>query len=211
LARIRYGGGGTRTCILCGFLGSDERIAPLLASLPAAVTLDLQGKLTGPWIEGSIRYAARELATGGPGVASNLASLAELLFAEAIPEYVKAVPPGQSGWPGGLRGPFVGRALALIHGRLAHPCTLDDLAREVGLSRSTLTERFTRHIGEPPMRYISRRRMHLAAERLRDGQRSVAEIGYEVGYESEAAFNRAFKREFGVAPGAFRKETSRQV
>ena len=108
----------------------------------------------------------------------------------------------------GLRDPFVGRTLALLHGQLTYPWTLEALAHEVGLSRSTLTERFTRHIGAPPMRYLSRRRLLLAAERLRHGQQSVAEIGYEVGYESEAAFNRAFKREFGTAPGAFRKESS---
>jgi len=207
LARIRFGGGGARTCILCGFLGSSERSAPLIASLPAVVQLDLQDNLTGTWIESSIRYAARELSAGGPGTSANLARLAEILFTAAIHEYVKALPPGQKGWLAGLRDPCVGRTLALIHGQLTHPWTLDALAHEVGLSRSTLTERFTRHIGAPPMRYLSRRRLLLAAERLRDGQQSVAEIGYEVGYESEAAFNRAFKREFGTAPGAFRKES----
>jgi AraC-like DNA-binding protein len=207
LARIRFGGGGARTCIVCGFLGSDDRSAPLLTSLPALMTLDLQDKLTGPWIEGSMRYAARELTAGGPGTSANLARLAELLFTEAIRAYVKALPPGQRGWLAGLRDPVVGRTLALIHGQLVHPWTLDELVREAGLSRSTLTERFTRHIGVPPMRYLSRRRLLLAAERLRDGQQSVAEIGYGVGYESEAAFSRAFKREFGMAPGAFRQET----
>jgi AraC-like DNA-binding protein len=106
----------------------------------------------------------------------------------------------------GLRDPFVGEALALVHGRLAHPWTLAELAHQVGLSRSTLSDRFVRYIGASPMRYLTHRRLLLAAERLRDGQQSVAEIGYEVGYESEAAFNRAFKREFGMAPGAFRKE-----
>jgi AraC-like DNA-binding protein len=94
----------------------------------------------------------------------------------------------------------------LVHGRLAHPWTLDELAHQVGLSRSTLSDRFARYIGVSPMRYLSHRRLLRAAERLRDGQQSVAEIGYEVGYESEAAFNRAFKREFGMAPGVFRKE-----
>jgi AraC-like DNA-binding protein len=207
LARIRFGGGGARTCILCGFLGSNDQSTPLLDSLPAVMTLDLQDKLTGPWIEGSMRYAARELAAGDPGTSANLARLAELLFTEAVREYVKALPPGQKGWLAGLHDPVVGRTLALIHGQLAHPWTLDELAREVGQSRSTLTEHFTRHIGMPPIRYLGHRRLLLAAERLREGQQSVAEIGYTVGYVSEAAFNRAFKREFGMAPGAFRKET----
>ncbi|PON16829.1 AraC family transcriptional regulator [Candidatus Entotheonella serta] len=205
-ARIRFGGGGARAGILCGFLGSDDRNSSLISSLPAVMKLDLNNKLTGPWIEGSMRYAGRELAVGGPGASANLDRLAELLFTEAIREYVKTLPPGQGGWLGGLRDPFIGQALALVHGQLAHPWTLDELARQVGLSRSTLSDRFARYIGVSPMRYLSHRRLLLAAERLRDGQQSVAEIGYEVGYESEAAFNRAFKREFVMAPGAFRKE-----
>jgi AraC-like DNA-binding protein len=206
LARIRFGGGGTRTCILCGFLGMDDWSDPLIASLPAIMKLDLKHQLTGHWIEGSMRYAARELTAGGPGASANLARLAELLFTEAIREYLKVLPPVQSGWLAGLRDPFVGQALGLIHGGTAHTWTLDELARQVGLSRSTLTERFTRYVGMAPMRYLNRRKLLLAAERLRESLPSVAQIGYEVGYESEAAFSRAFKREFGTAPGAFRKE-----
>lgn len=147
------------------------------------------------------------LAAGGPGTSANLARLAELLFREAIRAYVKALPPGQRGGLAGLRDAVVGRALALIHGQLVHPWTLDELVREVGRARSTWTGRFTRHIGAPPIRYLSRRRLLRAAERLREGQQSVAAIGYGVGYESEAAFSRACKRAFGMAPGAFRKET----
>jgi AraC-like DNA-binding protein len=205
MARIRFGGGGARTCILCGFLGSDEQSAPLITSLPAVLSLDLQDTLTGPWIEGSMRYAARALAAGGPSAHANLARLAEVLFTEAIRSYVTTLPPDQQRWLAGLRDPFVGQTLALLHGRYAHPWTLDELARAVGLSRSTLTERFTRHLDMPPMRYLQRRRLLIAAERLRTTPHAVAHIGYEVGYESEAAFNRAFKREFGMAPGAFRK------
>ena len=105
----------------------------------------------------------------------------------------------------GLRDPFVGRVLALIHARPTHPWTLHELAREVGLSRSALADRFTRRIGVSPMRYLSRRRLLMAADRLGRGLQSVAQIAHEAGYEAEAAFNRAFKREFGVPPGAFRK------
>lgn len=205
LARIVSGGGGARTRILCGFLGTDCRDDPLIASLPAVMQLDLQDRLAGPWIEGSIRYAARALAAGGPGASSSLARLAELLFAEAVREYVRMLPEGQTGWLAGLRDPFVGRALALIHDRPTHPWTLHELAREVGLSRSALADRFTRRIGVPPMRYLSRRRLLMAADRLGRGPQSVAQIAHEAGYEAEAAFNRAFKREFGVPPGAFRK------
>ena len=205
LARIRFGGSGVRTRILCGFLGSDNPTDPLIASLPALIKLDLANKLTGSWIESSIQYAAQELTAGGPGAVPNLARLAELLFAEAIREYTRTLPSHQKGWLARWRDPAIGRALSLMHGSLTQTWTLDELAREVGLSRSTLTERFTAHLGVSPMRYLSRCRLQLAAERLRAGQQSVAQIGYGIGYESEAAFNRAFKREFGMSPGAFRK------
>ncbi|HYN39159.1 MAG TPA: AraC family transcriptional regulator [Rhodospirillales bacterium] len=205
LARIRFGGGGPVTRILCGFLGSDNRADPLLASLPPVVNLDLTGNLTGTWIEGSVRYAARELAGGGPGASVNLARLAELLFAEAVRQYLKALPRARTGWLAGLCDPHVGRALALMHRRPGHPWTLDELAREVGLSRSALAERFGRFVGASPIRYLQRWRIELAAARLTDGRQPIAQIAYETGYESEAAFSRAFKRELGRSPGAFRR------
>lgn len=205
LARIRFGGGGPRTRILCGFLGSDECNAPLLSALPSVLNLDLKDTLAGPWIEGSMRYAARELASGGDGAPASLALLAELLLAEAIREYAKAQPPDRKGWLSGIRDPHVGRALALIHGRPTHPWTLEDLSREVGLSRSVLTDRFARFIGISPMRYLQRRRLDLAAAKLRNGRQSIARVAYESGYDSEAAFSRAFKRERATSPGAYRK------
>ena len=205
LARVRYGGGGTRCQILCGFLGTEDRTDPLIASLPAVLKLSLDPGRMGSWIEASMRYAARELATGVPGAACSQARLSELLFAEAVRTYVGSLPPGSKGWLGGLRDPYVGRALALIHSRAAHPWTLDELAREVGLSRSALGERFSRHIGMSPMRYRSRRRLQYAADRLRHSKAPVSQIAYEVGYESDAAFSRSFKREFGASPVAFRE------
>lgn len=205
LAHIRFGGGGPVTRILCGFLGSDDRTDPLLSSLPPVVDLDLTGNLSGPWIEGSVRYAARELAGGGPGTSASLARLAELLFAEAVRQYIKALPQARAGWLAGLCDPHVGRALALMHRSPGHPWTLEELAREVGLSRSALAERFGRFVGASPIRYLQRRRIELAAARLTSCRQPIAQIAYETGYVSEAAFSRAFKRELGRSPAAFRR------
>jgi AraC-like DNA-binding protein len=206
LARIRHGGGGAPARILCGFLGTDQANDPLLASLPPLLSIALEGRALGPWIEGSIRYAARELAAGDHASRASLARMAELLFAEAVREYVKALPADATGWLAGLRDPWVGRALALLHARLAERWTLATLAREAGLSRSALGERFARQIGVSPMRYLARRRLLAAADRLREGRLGVAEVAAQAGYDSEAAFSRAFKRAFGAAPAAFRKE-----
>jgi AraC-like DNA-binding protein len=154
-----------------------------------------------------VRYAARELAGGGPGTSASLARLAELLFAEAVRQYLKTLPQARTGWLAGLSDRHVGRALALIHRHPGHPWTLDALARDVGLSRSALTERFSRYIGVSPIRYLQRRRLELAAARLTSCRQPIAQIAYETGYESEAAFSRAFKRELGRSPAAFRRPT----
>jgi AraC-like DNA-binding protein len=121
--------------------------------------------------------------------------------------YVEALPPEQTGWFAGLKDPFVSRALALLHGQIAQQWTVDDLGREVGLSRSALADRFTRLIGEPPMRYLARWRIQVAAHQLRNSDLSLARIAEQIGYESEAAFNRAFKRSFGVPPATWRRGT----
>lgn len=206
LARIRYGGGGARTHIVCGFLGSDVLHNPLVATLPKVLTLNVREGAAGDWIESSFRFAASEFGAGQAGSGTVLSKLSELLFVEAVRRYIAALPSEQRGWLSGLRDPLVGRALALLHARLTYRWTAEELAREVGLSRSAFAERFTSLIGEPPMRYLAIWRMQLAAQQLRDGHLSVSRIAYDVGYESEAAFNRAFKREFGVPPATWRKQ-----
>ncbi len=205
LGRIRFGGGGARTRILCGFLGSDHRNDPLTANLPSIMKLELGDRLIGSWIEGSMRYAAREIASGGEGAVACLAQVAELLFAEAVREYLKNLPPRHAGWTSGLRDLYVARAIALIHGQPGYPWTLDELARRVGLSRSAFSERFVRHLRISPMRYVIRQRLQRAAERLRQSGTPIGRIAEEARYESEASFTKAFKREFGIAPGAFRR------
>lgn len=206
LARLRYGGGGAATQVICGFLGCELADNPLLATLPAALHLRVGDGLAGAWVEQSFRLAAAEFAADSLGSASLLNKLAELLFVEAVRRYVADLPSEQSGWLAGLRDPFVGKGLALLHSRLAAPWTTEALAREVGLSRSAFAERFSKLIGQPPMGYLAHWRLQLAAARLRDGDASLAQIAYAIGYESEAAFSRAFKREFGLPPATWRRQ-----
>jgi AraC-like DNA-binding protein len=204
-ATIRYGGGGVPARLMCGYLGAEDPRDPLLANLPALIRVGVEDALAARWIEDSIRLAARALVRGGADAAASLARLAEPLLAEAIRQYVEALPADASGWLPGLRDHYVARALTLLHGKPQDPWTLETLSRAVGLSRSALSQRFSDRLGVPPMRYLLRRRLQLAAARLQREGDSVARIASDAGYESEAAFARAFKREFGSPPGAFRR------
>lgn len=204
MARIEHGGGGEVARVVCGYVGSDVRRHPLFDLLPAVLPLDLNGRRGADWIAASFRFAAQEVAAARPGSAMVLAKLSELLFVEAVREYVTRLPDDRRGWLAGLRDPAVGRALALIHARPAHPWTTEDLAAEALLSRSAFAERFTELVGVPPMSYFTHWRMQLAAQALRDSRRSIGQIASAVGYESEATFARAFKREMGIAPGRYR-------
>ena len=206
LAEIRHGGGGARTRLVCGFLGCRNIEGnPLLAALPPVLRLDTREGTAAEWIRSSFTFAADEIAAGRAGSATVLAKLSELLFVEAVRRHVDALPAERTGWLAGLKDPFVARALALVHGRLNEPWTVDALAREVGLSRSVFADRFTRVIGESPMHYLSRWRLQVAAQRLSTSHEAMARIAFDVGYESEAAFSRAFKRLFGAPPATWRK------
>ena len=203
---ISHGAGGARTRVVCGFLGCDKLEGnPLAGALPAVLRFDTRQGSSAAWMSSSLAFAADEIAARRAGSATVLAKLSELMFVEALRRYVESLPEEQTGWLAGLKDPFVSRALALMHGRLTKDWTVDDLGREVGLSRSALADRFTRLIGEPPMRYLARWRLQVAATQLRNSDAPLARIAEQVGYESEAAFNRAFKRNFGVPPAAWRK------
>lgn len=204
-AVLRYGGGGEPTHIICGYLGSDTPDNLLLKALPPLLKLGVRDGAGGAWMETSFRHAAEQFAVSSSGTAAVLGKLAELLFVEGVRRYVATLPEGQTGWLAGLRDRPVGRALALLHGRAAHPWTTEELAREVGLSRSAFAERFTGLIGVPPMRYLANWRLQLAAARLRESAAATAQVAADVGYESDAAFNRAFKRAFGTTPAAWRQ------
>ena len=138
-----------------------------------------------------------------------LAKLSEALFVDTLRRYVASLPEEETGWLAGARDPVVGKSLAILHSRVRHPWTIAELAREVGLSRSALVERFSRFLRVPPMTYLTRWRLQLAARALTTTPRGVAHIAADVGYESEAAFNRAFKREFRVPPARYRREAKR--
>ncbi len=206
IMRIRYGGGGERTRIVCGFVGCDLHRHPLVEALPPVLVLPMRDEPGCQWIATSFRYAAESLSSLRPGAATALARLSELMFIEAVRNYVEVLPEGERGWLGGLRDPVVGRALMLMHTRIEHPWTTSQLAHAVALSRSAFAERFTTLVGTPPMGYLAAWRMQVAAQRLRECQRSVAQVAAEVGYESEAAFIRAFAREIGVSPARWRRE-----
>jgi AraC-like DNA-binding protein len=205
-ARLRFGGGGAATQLLCGFLGSDIAFSPLLSSLPRVLKLDVRATPSGAWIESSFRFAINEIAAGRMGSATVIAKLSELLFIEAVGQFVAGLPADKRGWLAGLRDPQIGRALALLHERPTEAWTAEMLAAEVGMSRSVFADRFSALIGEPPMHYLTVWRMHVAAQQLREGPASVAQVAFAVGYDSEAAFSRAFKRQFGTSPGAWRRE-----
>ncbi len=208
MARIVHGGGGPRTRMVCGFVGGNAQLHPLLANLPPVMTLTLAALPSGDWIARTFAYAARTFADDDPGAATVMAKMAELLFAEAVRRYLAALPREETGWLAGLRDPAIGRALSLMHVRLNEDWTADALAREVNLSRSTFADHFTALIGVPPMRYLLNWRMQVAMQKLRKTRRTIAQIAFAVGYESEAAFTRAFRREFGVPPAAWRKGIS---
>ncbi|MGH8384707.1 MAG: AraC family transcriptional regulator [Pseudomonas sp.] len=208
ISRIKYGGGGETTHLLCGFLGSETPFSPLLSSLPTLLKLDLRATASGAWIESSFRFAVSEIAAGRVGSTTVIAKLSELLFVEAVSQYVASLPDERRGWLAGLRDPHIGRALALLHARPTESWTAEALAQEVGMSRSVFAERFTTLVGQPPMQYLTLWRMHVAAQQLREGHGNVAQIGFAVGYESEAAFSRAFKRQFGTSPGTWRRQSA---
>ena len=206
----RYGGGGELTRFVCGFLACEPRLSQVfLAGLPSILKVHVVNEPSGQWLENSIRYSVSQMsgASGlddGAGVV--LAKLSEVLFMETLRRYINALPPGQTGWLAGARDPFIGQALALLHKEPAHPWTVEDLARRVGLSRTRFADRFRHFLGEPPMAYLARWRVKLGAELLRSTEDSVAEVAAAVGYGSEAAFNRAFKRELDCPPAQWRRK-----
>ena len=209
LFSIRHGGAGRRTRMICGFLGcASAEGNPVISTLPPLLKLNVEQGGAAEWIRSTFQYAAEEVAAGRPGSETVLAKLSELLFVEAVRRYAEALPATQTGWLAGLREPYVARALALLHRDITRHWTVDDLGREVGLSRSALADRFIRLIGVPPMHYLANWRMQVATQKLRNTSASLAQIAEIVGYDSEAAFSRAFKKALGAAPATWRRSIS---
>ena len=203
LARIRWGGGGERTSMFCGFLGTDSPMGSVLSGLPSLLKISTPAGARRQWLISSLHYAAEEARAGS---AAAVARLVDLLFAEAVKQHAETLPAGEGGWFAALRDPASSRALALVHERFSEDWTTDRLSREVGMSRSAFADRFTDLMAEPPMRYCARWRMQVAANLLRDEQQNIANVAYHVGFNSEAAFSRAFKREYSLPPAMWRRQ-----
>jgi AraC-like DNA-binding protein len=194
------------TELVCGFLGCDKRpFNPLLETLPRMIRINSSASANSAWLSQFSRVAVAESRDKRAGGESVLARMSELMFIEVIRAHIEALPKEQTGWLAGLRDRVVGRALNLLHARASYAWTLDELSKESGLSRSAFMDRFTNLIGLPPMQYLARWRMQVAANRLINGTDSIARIASEVGYASEAAFSRAFKKSVGVSPAAWRQ------
>ena len=207
VARFRFGGGGAKTRIICGFFGCRRQATQLfLAGLPSVLCIPVRGDASGTWIENSIRHLISDAEAGRPGRSVLLARMAEALFIESMRRYLEDLPEGMTGWLAAARDPVVGRVLALIHREPKRRWSTAELAEAACASRSALSEHFTRLLGETPIAYLSRCRLQLAARLLETTQAPVVQLAGEVGYESEASFNRAFKREFGTPPARYRRQ-----
>ncbi len=208
LRLVRMGGGGDVARFVCGFMVCEPRFSQVfLAGLPAMFKVNIRQHQSGQWLESSIRYSIADTKVSGAGSEAVLARLCEALFIETLRCYMSLLPEGQTGWLAGARDAEVGKVLALMHRHPAASWTISALAQEVGISRAVLAERFRQYLGEPPVAYLTRWRLQLAAQMLTATSHSIAQIASKVGYESEPAFNRAFKRAFGNPPARYRNET----
>ena len=205
LARFRIDGEGEEAKFYCGFLGVGSSHHPLLDSLPPMLLVEDVSAAHHDWLESNLKYLTSDQPS--PEI---VARIAEMLFAQAIRVYIDALPDEEGGWLAGLRDPAVARTLGIIHSRYAEELEIAELAKEAGVSRTVLGERFTALLGEPPMRYCAKWRMRVAANMLRDGKENTANIAYAVGFNSEAAFNRAFKREYGEPPVTWKKRVEEE-
>jgi len=209
LELVKVGGGGERSLFVCGFLSCDAILAKtFLQALPPLFKVNISNDQSGQWLENSLRFAVAEAVAAHEGASAMLAKLSEVIFTETVRRHARTLPEQETGWLAGARDPAVGRALCLFHQRPAHPWTMTELAKDVGVSRSVLAERFREYLSQPPIAYLTEWRLQLGARALRSSNRSVAEIAFEVGYETEASFNRAFKRRFHAPPARYRKKST---
>jgi AraC family transcriptional regulator, alkane utilization regulator len=222
--RLSYGGGGRTSRFVCGYLNCDQRFSPLVEALPTILlvrrrddyssieAVDARATLppvvpqgSGTWLGTTLKFTVEEARAARPGNAAILGRLTELMFVEILREYMQRLPANQGGWLAGLNDPHVGKALRLMHEQPMRDWTVEDLAHEAAVSRSVLAQRFTDLVGEAPMRYLAGWRMQLAKQMMREGGGNIQQIAERVGYESEAAFSRAFKRATGSPPAAWRR------
>lgn len=203
---LAYGGGGAPTKLVCGYLACDDRLARMLLSgLPGLLRVNVRGSPAGLWLEASVRYALSEARSPRPGGAGVLAKLAEVLFIEVLRLAMQDASRPAAGWLAGVGDRIVGAALSALHERPSHAWTLDELAHAVHSSRSVLAQRFQELVGQSPMQYLTQWRMLLASNLLRRSNVPLSQVAEEVGYLTDAAFSRAFRREFGLPPAAWRR------
>ena len=203
---LAYGGGGVTTRLVCGYLACDARLARmLLTGLPKLVRVNVRGSNAGTWLEASVRYALAEARSPRPGGSGVLAKLAEVLFIEVLRLYMNEQRDGRTGWLAGVGDRIVGAALNALHSRPAHAWTLEELASVAATSRSVLAERFQHLVGSSPIQYLTQWRMLLAANLLSGSNAPLARIAEDVGYQTDTAFSRAFRREYGTPPAAWRR------
>jgi AraC-like DNA-binding protein len=222
--KLSYGGGGPTSRFVCGYLNCDQRFSPLVEGLPtmllvrsrddysAIEAVDEKGSRptvvpqgSSNWLGTTLKFTVNEARAARPGNVAMLGRLTELMFVEILREYMQRLPANESGWFAAVKDAHVGKALRLMHADPVRDWTVDELAREVALSRSVLAARFVDLVGEAPMRYLANWRMQLAKQMMREGTGNIQDVATRVGYESEAAFNRAFKRATGSPPAAWRK------
>jgi AraC-like DNA-binding protein len=200
---LRHGGGGAPTLLICGAVRFDHPAARnLVEILPR--TIHVEG--TGDWLQATLRLMAAEARELRPGGEAVITRLGDILVIQAIRLWIETDPAAQTGWLGALQDPQIGRAISLIHREPAREWTVASLADELAMSRSAFAARFTELLGEPAIRYVTRWRMHVALNALREDGATVAQLANRLGYRSEAAFARAFKRVVGVPPGAVKRE-----
>lgn len=210
--QLSYGGGGATTRLICGYLACDARLARmLLTGLPSLLRVNVRGSNAGTWLEASVRYALTEARSPRPGGAGVLAKLSEVLFIEVLRLYMNEQQEGRTGWLAGVGDRIVGAALNALHASPAQAWTLEDLARTAGTSRSVLAERFQQLVGSSPMQYLTQWRMLLAANLLRGSSVPMTHVAMDVGYQTDTAFSRAFRREFGMPPAAWRRSQGVRV
>jgi AraC-like DNA-binding protein len=226
--QLTYGGGGRTSRFVCGYLNCDQRFSPLVEALPTMLlvrsrddyasieAIDTRETLpaavpqgSGTWLGTTLKFTVQEARSARPGNAAILGRLTELMFVEILREYMQRLTANEGGWLAAVNDPHVGKALRLMHADPVRDWTVDDLAREAAVSRSVLAQRFTELVGESPMRYLAGWRMQLAKQMMREGDGNIQDIATRVGYESEAAFSRAFKRATGSPPAAWRRDAAR--
>ncbi len=203
---LKYGGGGEMTQLVCGFLQCEELLLhPFFKSLPPLMHIQTFAEPTTPLLETGVRYIIQEAECFKPGSMCLLTRLVELMFVEIVRDYMQQVPEQRFGWLSALNDPIIGQVLEWIHANPSHPWTVPKLAKQIGVSRSVLATRFTQLLGQPPIQYLNHWRLQLASHHLQNTDDGIGKVASLVGYESEAAFNRAFKRYVGMPPGVWRK------